>query len=524
MATRAQVLAEEAFPGEDPESMFAHLSEADLEAEWWETFPQLAHMLRRIWDPEYPVIEVEPDPELVGWNMGWSSTFRRDIEKADRKLQSRILLALDHISQAPVMTRGETIRPMSLGPKGLWRYRVDDYRIVYLPDDARKLVTLVAFACRGQAAESQMPAAAPAPARGTSAMITMRLTPQQKQAIRSHLAHFHTYLSCEEFAADQTERRQRVAFFQNELPARLPWLSGTDITELVSMLHAVALWGNKQYHARKIIAENGIDKLRGELEAVLDASQPPAKRYGRFDSNIKYVGPGAATEILAYVSPEQCGIWKRPVREAIGILGLGEIVNPNRYQLSVREYETFNALLLTIAEELRLASIAVPDLLFLDLFLCEVAEYPGARRPPAPPPEATDHDEIRDLIQSIGLMLGFDADQDVSIAPGVRADIVWRARIGNLGMVTYAFRVHESGSIDGLILSLQKTKNSPTVQKVIAVSDREQIRRIEEGCRGLPREFQQALAVWPVAEVQEVGEQLQAAFASVGRLGIVQGF
>jgi hypothetical protein len=103
-------------------------------------------------------------------------------------------------------------------------------------------------------------------------------------------------------------------------------------------------------------------------------------------------------------------------------------------------------------------------------------------------------------------------------------DVVWRARIGNLGMVTYVFEVHKSGSMDSLLLNLQKAKSSPTVQKVIAVSDDEQLERIEHECEGLPHEFQAALAFWPVGEVQRVGEQLQGAIESINRLGLVQGF
>jgi hypothetical protein len=352
-------------------------------------------------------------------------------------------------------------------------------------------------------------------------MSIIKLTPQQKKAAELHLVRFKTYLTSEEYLSDQRERASRVAFFHEELPARLPELSEADVTELVTMLWATSMWGNKQYHAQQIITENGIDKLREELAKLLDASQSPGKRYERFVSRVKHFGPAAVTEMLTYASPERCGIWNNRARQAINILGLSDLVNPKKYRLSTKEYNTFNAVLRAIAEQMRRVGVAEPDLLLVDYFLYDVAANPGEE--PPPPPESFDHDEIRDLVQSIGVMLGFDSDTEVSVAHGARVDVVWRARIGNLGMVTYVFEVHKSGSIDSLLLNLQKAKSSPTVQKVIAVSDEQQLERIQHECTGLPHEFSKALALWPVAEVQKVGEQLQGAIKSINKLGLVQG-
>ena len=94
----------------------------------------------------------------------------------------------------------------------------------------------------------------------------------------------------------------------------------------------------------------------------------------------------------------------------------------------------------------------------------------------------------------------------------------------SLGIVQYVFEVHKSGSLDSLLLNLQKAKSSPTVQKVIAVSDEVQLQKIRKECQGLPHEFSTGLALWGVAEVQEVGQHLEAATRSIEKLGLVQGF
>ena len=78
--------------------------------------------------------------------------------------------------------------------------------------------------------------------------------------------------------------------------------------------------------------------------------------------------------------------------------------------------------------------------------------------------------------------------------------------------------------IESPLLNLQKARSSPTVQEIIAVSDEQQLAKIQRECEGLPHEFRTALSLWPVDEVQEVGEQLQAAIESINKLGLAHGF
>jgi len=100
-------------------------------------------------------------------------------------------------------------------------------------------------------------------------MTVISLKPEQTRAIAAHLAHFKGYLKTDQFRADQEERQRRVAFFREQLPDRQPNFSEADLTELVTLLWATSTWCNKQYHAQQIIAENGIDKLRQELQGLL---------------------------------------------------------------------------------------------------------------------------------------------------------------------------------------------------------------------------------------------------------------
>jgi len=197
---------------------------------------------------------------------------------------------------------------------------------------------------------------------------------------------------------------------------------------------------------------------------------------------------------LAYVHPHECAIWNRRAREALDILGIN-LVNTKKWKISAEEYKVYNQVVKLINKKLSQFKKAEDDigLLFVDSFFYEISK--------GVPPEPTtdfDHDEIRDLTRDIGAMLGFEADTEVQVARGARVDVVWSAKIGNLGIVNYVFEVHKSGSIDSLLMNLQKAKSSPTVQKVVAISDKGQLEKIKEESEGLPEEFRRDLTFWPV--------------------------
>jgi mRNA-degrading endonuclease RelE of RelBE toxin-antitoxin system len=117
-------------------------------------------------DIGYPELEAEdlsmeePGKEMIishfeaplsSWFIGLSKEFRKATEKIDRKLKGRILDAIGRIAENPMKQKGDTVKPMKGGSKGLWRYRIGDYRIVYHPDPQNERVVLLAFAARGAA-------------------------------------------------------------------------------------------------------------------------------------------------------------------------------------------------------------------------------------------------------------------------------------------------------------------------------------------------------------------------------------
>ena len=88
-------------------------------------------------------------PEPSTWSIAFTPTFQKSITNIDKKLQGRILLALSELSEFPVSLLGDTKKPLTGELKGLWRYRLGAYRLIYEPDEKTLKVILLEFSARG---------------------------------------------------------------------------------------------------------------------------------------------------------------------------------------------------------------------------------------------------------------------------------------------------------------------------------------------------------------------------------------
>lgn len=86
----------------------------------------------------------------LGWGFALGPDFIKSIERiGDKKLQGRVLDAILKIARSPTTVVGDTVKPLTADLKGLWRYRVGSYRLVYAPDSTERRVTLLSFEARG---------------------------------------------------------------------------------------------------------------------------------------------------------------------------------------------------------------------------------------------------------------------------------------------------------------------------------------------------------------------------------------
>ena len=87
------------------------------------------------------------------WRFGMTKSFVKDVTRIDRKLQGRILAAMGCICRGPMRTVGDTVKPLSGPLKGLWRYRLGDFRLIYRPDPTSSEVVLLGFDSRSDSYE-----------------------------------------------------------------------------------------------------------------------------------------------------------------------------------------------------------------------------------------------------------------------------------------------------------------------------------------------------------------------------------
>ncbi|MCX8193527.1 MAG: hypothetical protein N3G77_06950 [Nitrososphaeria archaeon] len=162
-----------------------------------------------------------------------------------------------------------------------------------------------------------------------------------------------------------------------------------------------------------------------------------------------------------------------------------------------------------------------PDLLDAHYFLYYVLMYTEAVGEAEKLEELPDHEEIINMLLNIGRGLGFDALAEVPLAPGTRVDVVWSAKIGNLGELRYVFEVHVGGNVDALLVNLVRASHDPIVQKLVAVATDEELEKIKREVSSL-RIISDKFVYWSVREVVKVNELIGELMEIMQRLGLTK--
>ncbi len=200
------------------------------------------------------------------------------------------------------------------------------------------------------------------------------------------------------------------------------------------------------------------------------------------------------------------------------------------YQYTGKKYCEVCTIAKEISVALKAAGAEENDLLAVDYFLWDevmpLAEKKDTVSQPAvevKPKTAGEtkslHNEIKEKLVAIGELLGFDSHAEVRITAGAVVDVVWEAKIGNMGKAIYVFEVQSKGSIDSLILNLKKAQSNAAVQAVVAVSDEEQLAKIIRESAGVIDE--KALRTWDSDDVLAVYDALVRAHESINKLALV---
>jgi hypothetical protein len=339
------------------------------------------------------------------------------------------------------------------------------------------------------------------------------------------LAVFKEYLKEERARQDKEEREERKRIFQQLFRAEF---NEFIFAEIVKKLWASQIWANQEYLVSNIIQQNGWEKLKNAFRKLVSKEDAPGKRYEEFFASIKGMGPSMVTEILCYAEPQNAGIWNDKVRKALAWLEAEEMPY-QKYRISGAEYDSVNNFLKELATQIAHATNEEVDLLFVDYFLWEIWDRfsqkderdTGAAKAKITKGDSR-HDEMQDKVAAIGTWLGFQVETEKAIGPGARVDVVWHARIANLGAVSYVFEVQDRGSRDSLILNLQRAQSAPAVQKLVVVSDNEQLEKIKQEIGNLPENFRKATTFWSFDDVENAYQNLEQVAATLEKLKLFE--
>jgi hypothetical protein len=360
----------------------------------------------------------------------------------------------------------------------------------------------------------------------------MELTQEQKQKIVAFIPTFKKYLKSPVSSEDLQSRHERSEMYSRLLSHDgIEQMTEIEFGQVISSLWASLMWGNKGYLVERLIQDNTLPLIKTKLVQLLWGDGSVAERYDAFRSELKGFGTAMITETMALVHPNECGLWNVKARTGLVALGFDTNTVPlKKSQISGDDYQRFNDVLRLIQKELIGKVEETLDLLGVDYFLYEIwrakreqgDEVEVIQTPTATDITDFDHDEVIEQLVAIGEWMGFQAKKEQLIAKGAKVDALWQAQIANLGKVTYIFEVQRRGSLDSLILNLQRAQNNPSVQRLIIVANARDLSRVRQEIETLPESFRRMVSYMEVWEAKRAAELVSELSEIISKLELVK--
>jgi hypothetical protein len=360
----------------------------------------------------------------------------------------------------------------------------------------------------------------------------MELTKEQKQRIVAFVPVFKKYLKSPVSSEDLQSRHERSEMYSRLLSRDgIQQMTEIEFGQVISSLWASLMWGNKGYLVERLIQNNTLPLIKEQLILLLWGKGSVADRYDTFRSQLKGFGTAMITELMALVHPNECGLWNVKARTGLVALGFDSNTVPlKKSQISGEAYQRFNDVLRLIQRELVGKVEETLDLLGVDYFLYEIwraNREQGDEEEIIEIPTSTDladfdHDEVIEQLVAIGEWMGFQSRKEQLIARGAKVDALWQAQIANLGKVTYVFEVQRRGSLDSLILNLQRAQNNPSVQRLIIVANAKDLSRVRQEIEALPESFRRMVSYMEVWQAKRAAELVGELSEIIGKLELVK--
>lgn len=344
-----------------------------------------------------------------------------------------------------------------------------------------------------------------------------------KSIIKKYKKNEYTLIDTEAI----TERNERMQYYQGWTKERIMKMNSDEFVEFIGKLWSMIVWGNKKYIADKIIEINGFDNIKNRIIDLLYGTDSIEKRWDRFYKAKTRLGASSMSELLSYINPNEYVICNKITCTCFKYLGVEKVPTYN-YQYTGANYKRLCDIGKQIQQEMVNEGICNVNLLIVDYMFWDVV-YPMSKKEVVQVVEEIQiekdtkqfiHNDIINQIVEIGQWLGFESKSEVKIADGAIVDAIWQAQIGNMGKVIYAFEVQTHGSIDSLILNLQKATNNFAVQAIVAVSDEKQIEKIKKDAKGI-HSIEAKLKTWDYTEVMEMHDCLERSNEIINNLGLV---
>ncbi len=90
------------------------------------------------------------------WDEIYNKSFVKKFEKLEGNLRQRVISAIDEILAEPASPKGDTVKRLTGNHKGLWRCRVGDVRLIYMPEVNDKTVIFLDIGKRDEIYEKYL--------------------------------------------------------------------------------------------------------------------------------------------------------------------------------------------------------------------------------------------------------------------------------------------------------------------------------------------------------------------------------
>jgi len=307
-------------------------------------------------------------------------------------------------------------------------------------------------------------------------------------------------------------------FFERE---NLKSLDEGSLREFIKILWSYEFWTNKDYILDEML-KSGIDNIRKAFDYLVYGEEDVIKRFDYALKNIKMLGVAAISEILMHIDNKKYPFWSRRTKDVLLFFEYKDKILESKWSyLTGKQYKVFIDIMSDLLAKVKKVDAEINDYLKLNTFVFYISSEVIDKKQ-TEVIEEFDHNSVVDDVFELGDGLGFEVAKEVKVAPGCRVDVIWKSRIANLGVISYAFEVHNKGNMDSAILNLQKVlQKDVSIQKVVIVSNGISLDKFREQINVLHEGFREKVGYFEINELSNALDNLRSLKENLSSLGFM---